>query len=119
MIPDSYQAYKRCLASGRAAEVIERRTVINKANNSVLACGVKVECSSGLGIFKRILQSSATSIPLFKLEDQERMQGWRLAVVREQMIPDGYQAYKQCSASGRAAEVIVRCHDEQSQPFCA
>ena len=57
--------------------------MINKANNSVLACGVKVECSSGLGIFKRILQSCATSIPLSKLEDQERTQGWLLAVVRE------------------------------------
>ena len=93
--------------------------MMNEANSSVLERRVKVECSSGLGIFKKLLQSSATSIPLSKLEDQERTQGWRLAVVREQMIPDGYQAYKQCSASGRAAEVIVRCHDEQSQPFCA
>ena len=82
-IPDGHQAYKPCSASGRVVEVIERRTMVNKANTSVLACGVKVECCSGHGIFKRILHSSATSIPPFKLEDQERMQGWRLAVVRE------------------------------------
>ena len=41
--------------------------------------------------FSRIyLQSSATSIPLSKLADQEGMQGWRLAVMREQMIPEGH-----------------------------
>ena len=36
MIPDGYQAYKQCSASGRAAEVIESRTMINEAK--VAAC---------------------------------------------------------------------------------
>ncbi len=58
MIPDGHQAYKHCSASGRASEVIVRRATINKANNSVLACRVKVECSSGLGIFKDTYKTS-------------------------------------------------------------
>ncbi len=75
MIPDGHQAYKHCSASGRAADVIARRTTISKADNSVLACEVKVDCCSGLGIFKKLLKSSATSISLFKSEDQEKVQG--------------------------------------------
>ena len=73
MIPDGHQAYNQCFFSGRAALVICKVHHDKQANNSVLACEVKVECSSGLGSFKKILQSSATSILLTKLVDQDRM----------------------------------------------
>ena len=90
MMPDGHQAYKHCSASGRAAEIIVKRTTINEADNSVLACRVKVECGRGLRNFEKMLRSSAKSIPLSKLRYPARTRGWRLAVMREQMIPDGH-----------------------------